>query len=232
MTNSADSWRDECANAFQCILPKGRTPSSVATLVCMLLSAATLQAAPAARGARLLTLAPADVAVICLYFAIVLGVGLYLKRQVRASDDFFFAGKGVGTWVAGLSFVAANLGTLELLGWSASAYQYGMLAAHWYWIGAVPAMLFLGIVMIPFYYVSKAHSVPGYLKLRYGEGSASALRDIFRRHDHSDERHQHVLDGRGDEGHPRMGHQVQHPGLHRDRRGLRRSRRAALRHRQ
>jgi SSS family solute:Na+ symporter len=118
---------------------------------------------------RLLTLAPADVLVICLYFALVLGIGLYLKRRVRASKDFFFAGKGVGAWVAGMSFVAANLGTLELLGWSASAYQYGMLAAHWYWIGAVPAMLFLGIVMIPFYYVSKAHSVPGYLKLRYGE---------------------------------------------------------------
>ena len=117
----------------------------------------------------MLTLAPADVLVICLYFALVLGIGLYLKRRVRASKDFFFAGKGVGAWVAGMSFVAANLGTLELLGWSASAYQYGMLAAHWYWIGAVPAMLFLGIVMIPFYYVSKAHSVPGYLKLRYGE---------------------------------------------------------------
>ena len=108
---------------------------------------------------------------ICIYFALVLGIGLYLKRRVRASRDFFFAGKGVGAWVAGLSFVAANLGTLELLGWSAAAYQYGMLAAHWYWIGAVPAMLFLGIVMIPFYYVSKAHSVPGYLKLRYGEGA-------------------------------------------------------------
>ena len=79
---------------------------------------------------RLLTLAPADVLVICLYFALVLGIGLYLKRRVRASKDFFFAGKGVGAWVAGMSFVAANLGTLELLGWSASAYQYGMLAAH------------------------------------------------------------------------------------------------------
>jgi SSS family solute:Na+ symporter len=127
--------------------------------------------APPATAARLLKLAPADVAVICLYFVVVLGIGFYLKRRVRASDDFFFAGKGVGAWVAGLSFVAANLGTLELLGWSSSAYQYGMLATHWYWVGAIPAMLFLGIVMIPFYYVSKAHSVPGYLKLRYGEGA-------------------------------------------------------------
>jgi SSS family solute:Na+ symporter len=130
---------------------------------------ADLTAAPIGKPSRLLTLAPADLFVICLYFALVLGIGVYLKRRVRASNDFFFAGKGVGSWVAGLSFVAANLGTLELLGWSASAYQYGMLAAHWYWIGAVPAMLFLGIVMIPFYYVSKAHSVPGYLKLRYDE---------------------------------------------------------------
>jgi SSS family solute:Na+ symporter len=71
--------------------------------------------------------------------------------------------------VAGLSFLAANLGSLELMGWAASAYQYGILATRWYWIGAIPAMLFLGIVMIPFYYISKTHSVPGYLKLRYGE---------------------------------------------------------------
>jgi SSS family solute:Na+ symporter len=120
---------------------------------------------------RLLTLAPIDFVVICLYFLLVLGIGFCLKRRVHGSDDFFFAGQGVGSWVAGMSFVAANLGTLELLGWSAAAYQYGMLAAHWYWIGAVPAMLFLGIVMIPFYYVSKAHSVPGYLKLRYGEAT-------------------------------------------------------------
>ena len=126
---------------------------------------------PLPTSSRLLKLAPADIVAICLYFAVVLGIGLYLKRRVRASNDFFFAGKGVGSWVAGLSFVAANLGTLELLGWSASAYQYGMLAAHWYWIGAVPAMLFLGIVMVPFYYVSKVHSVPGYLKLRFGEDS-------------------------------------------------------------
>jgi SSS family solute:Na+ symporter len=72
-------------------------------------------------------------------------------------------------WIAGLSFLAANLGSLELMGWAASSYQYGILAAHWYWIGAIPAMLFLGLVMMPFYYISKTHSVPGYLKLRFGE---------------------------------------------------------------
>ena len=74
-------------------------------------------------------------------------------------------------WIAGLSFLAANLGSLELMGWAAAAYQYGILATHWYWIGAIPAMLFLGIVMMPFYYISKTHSVPGYLKLRFGEPS-------------------------------------------------------------
>lgn len=126
-------------------------------------------AAPTGGPSGLLRLAPADLLVICLYFAAVIGIGIYLKRRVRASRDFFFAGKGVGAWVAGLSFVAANLGTLELLGWAAAAYQYGMLATHWYWVGAVPAMLFLGLVMIPFYHVSKCHSVPGYLKLRFGE---------------------------------------------------------------
>ncbi len=82
-------------------------------------------------------------------------------------------------WVAGLSFLAANLGSLELMGWAGASYQYGILAAHWYWIGAIPAMLFLAIVMIPFYYISKTHSVPGYLKLRYGE-PARALSAISR----------------------------------------------------
>ena len=75
-------------------------------------------------------------------------------------------------WIAGLAFISANLGSLELMGWAASAYQYGILAAHWYWIGAIPAMLFLGIVMMPFYYISKTHSVPGYLKLRFGNSTS------------------------------------------------------------
>src|SRR5437763_6735970 len=77
-------------------------------------------------------------------------------------------------WVAGLAFVSANLGSLELLGWAGNAYQYGIMAAHWYWVEAIPAMVFLGLVMMPFYYISKTHSVPGYLKLRYGS-EASAL---------------------------------------------------------
>ncbi len=124
-----------------------------------------LQAAPA----KLLSLSPVDLVVIALYFVMCLGIGLYLKRYTNTGEEFFLAGRDMTAWVAGLSFVAANLGSLELMGWAASAYQYGILAAHWYWIGAIPAMLFLGIVMMPFYYISRTHSVPGYLKLRFGE---------------------------------------------------------------
>jgi len=117
----------------------------------------------------LLSLNPVDLAIIIVYFAAVLAIGFYLKRHTRTGEDFFLAGREMTAWVAGLSFLAANLGSLELMGWAAAAYQYGILATHWYWIGAIPAMLFLGLVMMPFYYISKTHSVPGYLKLRYGE---------------------------------------------------------------
>src|SRR3954454_25380211 len=120
---------------------------------------------------RLLSLSTIDLVIICLYFVMVLGIGFYLKRFTKTGEDFFLAGRDMTSWVAGLSFVAANLGALELMGWAASAYQYGILATHWYWIGAIPAMLFLALVMMPFYYISKTHSVPGYLKLRFGEPS-------------------------------------------------------------
>ncbi len=112
-----------------------------------------------------------DILVIAIYFAIVIFIGFYLKGSSNTSEDFFLAGREMTAWIAGLSFVSANLGSLELMGWAGSAYQYGILATHWYWIGAIPAMLFLGIVMMPFYYISKTHSVPGYLHLRYGDGA-------------------------------------------------------------
>src|SRR5271166_2586891 len=112
-----------------------------------------------------------DVVVICLYFAMVLWIGFYLKGRTNTSEEFFMAGREMTAWIAGLSFVSANLGSLELMGWAGSAYQYGILATHWYWIGAIPAMLFLGIIMMPFYYISKVNSVPGYLHLRYGDGA-------------------------------------------------------------
>jgi SSS family solute:Na+ symporter len=113
-----------------------------------------------------------DIAVIVIYFVMVIWIGFYLKGQANTSEEFFMAGREMTAWIAGLSFVSANLGSLELMGWAGSAYQYGILAAHWYWIGAIPAMLFLGMVMMPFYYVCKTHSVPGYLKLRYGQGAS------------------------------------------------------------
>ncbi len=120
---------------------------------------------------HLIELAPVDLIIIGLYFAAVLAVGFYLKSRAETGEDFFLAGREMSAWIAGLSFLSANLGSLELMGWAAAAYEYGILAAHWYWIGAIPAMLFLGIVMMPFYYISKTHSVPGYLKLRFGEPS-------------------------------------------------------------
>ena len=110
-----------------------------------------------------------DLAIVIIYFAVVLAIGWYLKGRTSTGEDFFLAGREMTAWVAGLSFLAANLGALELMGWAASAYEYGILATHWYWIGAIPAMIFLALVMMPFYYISRTHSVPGYLKLRYGE---------------------------------------------------------------
>ena len=120
---------------------------------------------------QLTHLAPVDMIILLLYFAMVIFIGFYVKGSTNTSEQFFLAGREMSAWIAGLSFVSANLGSLELMGWAGAAYQYGILATHWYWIGAIPAMLFLGIVMMPFYYISKTHSVPGYLQLRFGEGA-------------------------------------------------------------
>ncbi|MGO8787407.1 MAG: sodium:solute symporter family protein [Terriglobia bacterium] len=129
----------------------------------------------------LLTTHFVDFLIIAIYFVVVLAIGFYLKRYTKSSEDFFMAGRDITAWVAGLSFICANLGALELMGWAASAYQYGILAAHYYWYGAIPAMLFLGVVMMPFYYICKTHSVPGYLQLRFGEPTrlVGALSFVF-----------------------------------------------------
>ena len=138
-------------------------------------------AAPDSAGTaqRLILLHPVDLAIIVIYFAMVLGIGFYLKRYTKSGEGFFLAGREMTAWVAGLSFISANLGALELMGWAAASYQYGILAAHWYWIGAIPAILFLGLVMMPFYYISKTHSVPGYLQLRYGESARGLAAVMF-----------------------------------------------------
>ena len=120
---------------------------------------------------RLVHLSSVDLVIIIFYFALVLSIGLYLKGQANTGEDFFMAGREMTAWVAGLAFLSANLGSLELMGWAGNAYKYGILAAHWYWIGAIPAMLFLALVMMPFYYICKTHSVPGYLRLRFGPAS-------------------------------------------------------------
>jgi SSS family solute:Na+ symporter len=114
-------------------------------------------------------LTPVDWLIILIYFAFVLGLGWYLKRFTKSEEDFFLAGRKNSAWVAGIAFLSANLGALELLGMAGNTFKYGMYVAHFYWIGAVPAMLFLGIYMMPFYYSSRIHSIPGYLKLRFDE---------------------------------------------------------------
>jgi SSS family solute:Na+ symporter len=123
--------------------------------------------------ASVVTLSWIDLLVIGIYFVFVLGIGFYLKHFADTGEEFFLAGREMTAWIAGLAFISANLGALELLGWAGQSYQYGIMAAHWYWIGAIPAMLFLGLVMMPFYYISKTHSVPGYLLLRYGPAARS-----------------------------------------------------------
>lgn len=121
---------------------------------------------------RIISLSAPDILIIAIYFITVLGIGFYLKKFAgSSSEDFFMAGRDMSAWVAGLSFLSANLGALELMGWAAATYQYGILATHFYWIAAFPAMVFLGLVMMPFYYISNTHSVPGYLQLRYGEAT-------------------------------------------------------------
>ncbi|MFI5491629.1 sodium:solute symporter family protein [Actinoplanes sp. NPDC051859] len=108
-----------------------------------------------------------DYLILVIYFATVLGVGFAARRAIRTSADFFLSGRSMPAWVTGLAFVSANLGALEIIGMAANGAQYGLMTLHYYWIGAVPAMVFLGIVMMPFYYGSKVRSVPEFLRLRF-----------------------------------------------------------------
>jgi SSS family solute:Na+ symporter len=112
-----------------------------------------------------------DYAILIVYFAVVLGVGFAAKRYIRTSLDFFLSGRSLPAWITGLAFISANLGATEILGMGANGAQYGVATVNYYWIGAVPAMVFLGIVMMPFYYGSKVRSVPEYLRLRFNVSS-------------------------------------------------------------
>ncbi|MGI9087831.1 MAG: sodium:solute symporter family transporter, partial [Chthoniobacterales bacterium] len=114
-------------------------------------------------------LGPIDLAILGTYFGFVLGIGFVLKRYMRTSSDFFLSGRLIPAWVAGLAFLSANLGAQEVIGMAASGAKYGLMTSHFYWIGAIPAMVFVAVFMMPFYYGSKARSVPEYLKLRFDE---------------------------------------------------------------
>ena len=116
-----------------------------------------------------MTLAPFDYLILALYFAFVLGIGWLVKKRVKSSDDFLTSGRSVPVWITSLAFIAANLGAQEVIGMCASGAKYGIMTAHFYWLGAVPAMLFVGVFMMPFYYGSRARSVPEYLRLRFDE---------------------------------------------------------------
>src|SRR3954452_3486711 len=115
------------------------------------------------------TLAGIDYLVMLIYFAFVLGIGFALKRFMRTSTDFFLSGRSIPAWVCGLAFISANLGAQEVIGMAPSGAKYGIATSHFYWLGAIPAMVFVGIFMMPFYYGSRARSVPDYLSLRFDE---------------------------------------------------------------
>ena len=110
-----------------------------------------------------------DWSIMAIYLAFVLGIGFALKKYMNSAEDFFLSGRSIPGWVCGLAFISANLGAQELIGMAASGAEYGIMTAHFYWVGAIPAMVFLGIFMMPMYYGSKAKSVPEYLKMRFNE---------------------------------------------------------------
>jgi SSS family solute:Na+ symporter len=120
-----------------------------------------------------------DYTLLGIYFVVVLGIGLAARRSVKTSLDFFLSGRSLPAWITGLAFVAANLGATEILGMAANGAQYGVYTVHWYWVGAIPAMVFLGLVMMPFYYGSKVRSVPEFLLHRFGPSSHLLSSVIF-----------------------------------------------------
>src|SRR5574340_511673 len=110
-----------------------------------------------------------DYSIMVVYLVFVLGIGVVVKRMTKTSTDFFLSGRAIPAWVCGLAFISANLGAQEVIGMAASGAKYGIMTSHFYWVGAIPAMVFVGVFMMPFYYGSRARSVPEYLKLRYDE---------------------------------------------------------------
>jgi SSS family solute:Na+ symporter len=126
-----------------------------------------------------MNLGPVDWGVIGLYLAFVLGIGVIASQRAKSGNDFFLAGRAIPAWVCGLAFISANLGAQEVIGMGASGAKYGMSTAHFYWVGAIPAMVFVGVFMMPFYYGSKARSAPEYLRLRFDEKTRALNAIIF-----------------------------------------------------
>ena len=120
-----------------------------------------------------------DYFLVAFYFVLVLGIGLVARRSISSSLDFLLSGRSLPAWVTGLAFISANLGAIELIGMTANGAQYGIPTAHYYWVGAVPAMVFLGIVMMPFYYGSKARSVPEFLAIRFNRTTQRVQGVVF-----------------------------------------------------
>src|SRR6188472_4008003 len=116
-----------------------------------------------------LDLSAVDYTILAIYFVVVLGIGFIARLTIKTDLDFFLSGRSLPAWITGLAFIAANLGALEILGQAANGAQYGIATVHFYWVGAVPAMVFLGLVMMPFYYGAKVRSVPEYLRLRFNK---------------------------------------------------------------
>jgi len=112
-----------------------------------------------------------DYGILAAYFVVVLGVGFAARRYIKTSLDYFLSGRSLPAWITGLAFISANLGAIEVLGMAANGAQYGFATFNYYWIGAIPAMVFLGLVMMPFYYGAKVRSVPEYLRLRFSDSS-------------------------------------------------------------
>src|SRR3954447_349287 len=120
-----------------------------------------------------------DYVIVFVYFAVVLGIGVLARRQVSDSLDFFLSGRSLPAWVTGLAFISANLGAVEIMGMSANGAQFGIPTVHYFWVGAIPAMLFLGVVMMPFYYGSKVRSVPEFMRRRFGTGAHLVVSILF-----------------------------------------------------
>ncbi len=146
-----------------------------------------------------------DWVIMFLYFAFVLGIGVFLKRFMKTSTDFFLAGRSLPAWVCGIAFMAANLGAVEVIGMGASGAKYGIATSHFYWIGAIPAMVFIGLFMMPFYYGSRARSVPEFLRLRFDEKTRGFNAILVRRDDGALVGHFDVRHGEANPGTPYSG---------------------------